>query len=274
VKQKKTRTAYPHRPFFESQFPDVGGEGLDLKENPVKRKIKEGNLVLGSYCNPQRTYLIELMAEAGYDFVVLDTEHGPFFGVEHCIEGVRTAHASNITPFIRVSHNNPVLIEKALETGACGVWVPHVESREECQQAVEAARFPPKGNRRGVGVAPKDWEYANEQTLVAVLPLETKRAIQNIEDTLSVQGIDLVSLSTGDITVALGYPGQPMHPEVVKVRDRVLDLCKNRGLVAYAVGSTELLQYYYRRGVRVFMSETNLRRAFQDHVKELRRILS
>ena len=245
-----------------------------VKENPVKKKIKEGKLVLGSYCNPQRAYVIELMAEAGYDFVVLDTEHGPYFGVGNCVDAVKTAQAASITPFIRVSHNNPILIEKALEIGACGVWVPHVDSKEECEQAVKAAKFPPRGDRRGGGVAPKDWEYANEQTIVAVLPLESKKAIDNIEDTLSVQGIDLVSLSTGDITFALGHPGQSMHPEVVKVRDKVLELCQRKGLVAYAVGSPELLQYYYQKGVHVFMSETNLRKAFQDHVKELRTILS
>ena len=245
-----------------------------LRENPVKKKIKEGKPAIGSYCNPQRTYLIELMAEAGYDFVVLDTEHGPYFGVEQCVDGVKTALAMNITPFIRVSHNNPILIEKALDIGAYGVWVPHVDSGEECKQAVRAAKYPPIGERRGGGVAPKDWEYANEQTIVAVLPLESRKAIENIEDTLSVQGVDLVSLSTGDITFALGHPGQPMHPEVVKIRDKVLELCQKKGLVAYAVGSPELLQYYYQKGVRVFMSEANLRKAFQDHVKELRKILT
>ena len=244
-----------------------------LRENPVKKKIKEGKLTLVSYCNPQRPFLIELMAEAGYDFVVLDTEHGPYFGVEQCVDGVKTALAMNITPFIRVSHNNPILIEKALGTGACGVFVPHVDSGEEARQAVEAAKFPPLGERRG-GVAPKDWEYVNEQTIVAVLPLESKKAIDDIEDTLSVPGVDLVSLSTGDITYALGHPGQPMHPEVVSVRDRVLQLCQKKGLVAYAVGSPELLQYYHQKGVRVFMSEANIRKAFQDHIKEIRRILT
>ncbi len=243
-----------------------------VTENQVKKKIQEGELVLGSYCSPDRLHIIEVMAEVGYDFVVLDTEHGPYFGVEHCLDGVKTALAAKITPFIRVSHNNPVLIGKALDLGACGVWVPHVDSAEESRQAVRAAKFPPLGDRRG-GVAPNDWDYANEQTIVAVLPLESRKAIDNIEDTLSVPGVDLVSLSTGDITYALGYPGQPMHPEVVNVRDRVLQLCQKKGLVAYAVGSLELLQYYSQKGVRVFISDPNLRKAFQDHVRELRKKL-
>lgn len=245
-----------------------------MKENSVKKKIREGVVVLGSYCIPSRPYLIEMMAEAGYDFVVLDTEHGPYYGVEHCVEGVKAAEAAGITPFIRVSHNNPILIQKALEIGAYGVWVPHVDSEEECRRAVEAAKYPPEGTRGAGGTAAKDWKFANEQTMVTVLPLESKRAIENIEGTLSVKGLDMVSLSTGDITFALGHPGQPMHPEVVEIRDRVWELCKKKGVTAYAVGSLDLLQYYYKKGVRVFMSETNIRRAFQDHVDELRRVLS
>jgi 4-hydroxy-2-oxoheptanedioate aldolase len=117
-----------------------------LKENPVKKKIHQGQVVLGSYCNPLRPYLIELMAEAEYDFVVLDTEHGPFYGVEQCVEGVKTAKVSGITPFIRVSHNNPILIQKALAIGAQGVWVPHVDSASECLRAVQASKFPPDGH--------------------------------------------------------------------------------------------------------------------------------
>ena len=245
-----------------------------MKENIVKKKIKEGRLVLGSYCNPLRTYQIELMAQAGYDFVVLETEHGPYYGVAHCVKGVRAAEVAGIIPFIRVSHNNPVLIRKALEIGAYGVWVPHIDSEEECRQAVQASKYPPEGTRSGGGVGPREWEFANEQIMVTVLPLESRKGIDSIEEIISVRGLDMVSLSVSDLSFALGYPGQPMHPEVVNVRDQVWELCKRKGIVAYALGSQDLIQYYYHKGIRVFMSRVNLRKAFQDHVNELRRILS
>lgn len=245
-----------------------------VKENVVKRKIRDGELVLGTYCDPLNTTLIELYGEVGYDFIVLDTEHGPYYGVAHCAHGVTAAEVAGLVPFIRVSHNHPILIQKALEIGAYGVWVPHVESEAECQRAVRAAKYPPVGVRGAGGKAAAEWEFANDNTMVTVLPLESKTAIENIDRTLSVEGVDMISLSVGDITFALGYPGQPMHPEVVKVRDRVWELCQARGVAAYVLGSFELLDYYYRKGVRVFMSSVNLRRALQAHMKKLRGLLA
>jgi 4-hydroxy-2-oxoheptanedioate aldolase len=244
-----------------------------LKENQVKKKIKEGKLVLGSYCDPLRLEQIELMAKVGYDFVVLETEHGPYYGVEVCVNGVKTAESVGITPFIRVSHNNPVLIRKALEIGAHGVFVPHVDSKEECLLAVQAAKYPPDGTRGAGGSGTEEWKNANEQTMVTVLPLESKKGIDNIKEIISVKGLDMVSLSVGDITFALGYPNQPMHPEVMKVRDRICDLCLKEGMTMYSLGSLELMQYYYKKGVRVFMSGVNLQKAYQNHIDESRKVL-
>ena len=245
-----------------------------VQENVVKQKIRKGELVLGTYCDPLNTALIELYGAVGYDFVVLDTEHGPYYGVAHCAHGVKTAEVAGLIPFIRVSHNHPILIQKALEIGAYGVWVPHVESEAECQRAVRAAKYPPVGGRGAGGSAATQWAFANDNTMVTVLPLESKTAIENIDGTLSVDGLDMISLSVGDITFALGYPGQPMHPEVVKVRDRVWELCQEKGVAAYVLGSLELLGYYRRKGVRVFMSSVNMRRAVQAHVKQLRELLT
>jgi 2-keto-3-deoxy-L-rhamnonate aldolase RhmA len=245
-----------------------------VKENVVKQKIQGGELVLGAYCDPLNTSLVELYGEVGYDFVVLDTEHGPYYGVAHCVHGVKTAELAGLVPFIRVSHNHPILIQKALEIGAYGVWVPHVETEAECRRAVRAAKYPPVGVRGAGGKAATQWKFANDNTMVTVLPLESKTAIENIDRTLSVEGLDMISLSVGDITFALGYPGQPMHPEVVKVRDQVWTLCQENGVAAYVLGSFELLDYYYRKGVRVFMSSVNMRRALQTHVKQLRELLA
>ena len=83
----------------------------------------------------------------------------------------------------------------------------------------------------------------------------------------------MVSLSVGDITFALGYPGQPMHPEVVKVRDHILELCKSKNVATYSLGSLDLIKYYRKKGVNVFMSGVNLKKVYQDHVDNLRNIL-
>jgi 4-hydroxy-2-oxoheptanedioate aldolase len=243
---------------------------LSVKENNIKMKIREGEVVIGSYCNPLNLSEVELYGQAGYDFVVLDTEHGPYFGVDHCLQGVKVAMLAGVTPFIRVSHNNPIIIEKALGMGAYGVWVPHVDTKEECKQAVQSSKYLPVGNRN----PPNSSDYIdNDQIITTVLPLESKKGIDNIEEILSVDGLDMISLSVGDITTALGYPGQPMHPEVVKVRDRVWELCQDMGVKAYSVGSFDIIKYYRDKGVHVFMSGVNVRKAFQDHMTALRKIV-
>jgi 2-keto-3-deoxy-L-rhamnonate aldolase RhmA len=253
----------------------------------VKKKIKTGKLVLGISLPYNDFEQIKMAAQLGYDFVRFEGEHDPHYGVEHMVRAIEVADAVGITPFVRVAESNPVLIMKALEIGAYGVTIPHIESKEECELVVSAAKFPPEGIRgcsndflRRVRPPPgvPDWKFANEQTMVIVLALESKKAIDNIEGILSVKGLDMISLSIGDISFALGHPGEPMHPDVVKARDHALELCKKYGVTPYCVDphdpENRLLKYYYRKGVRVFTSEPSMRKAYQDHIKELHKILS
>lgn len=104
----------------------------------VKKAIREGQLVFGMYSNTLHTNFIELMAKAGIDFVILDTEHNAY-GIERCTECVRAAEAWGFTPLIRVYENSPGLINKALEIGASGIVVPHVDTPELARQAVASS---------------------------------------------------------------------------------------------------------------------------------------
>ena len=259
-----------------------------FKENPVKRKIERGELTIGAYArwfvHGLDMNLIYMFAQEGYDFVVIDTEHTPYYGMEACATAVIAAEAAGITPFIRVAHNEPILITKALEIGAYGVWVPHVDSKEECEQAVGAAKYPPAGARGmsrgypadGYGYADWDkfWRFSNKETMVTVLPLESRKGIDNIEEIISVKGLGMISLSVGDIAQCLGHPGQPGHPEVMEVRDRVLALCQEKGMPVYLPGSyPKLWKYYYDKGVRTFLTGPNIRRCIRENLSNLRKTI-
>lgn len=274
-----------------------------MKPNPVLSKIKNGELTIGA---EQRWFIhgidmnfIGYLAQAGYDFVVIDTEHTPWYGLEACATAVIAAEAAGIVPFIRVSDPNPGLITKALDMGAYGVWIPHVDTKDDAREAVAAAKYNLPGWEFGARGQSSDfradgygayntpdlalpyqdlekWQkFSNEETMVTALPLESKQGIDNIEQIISVKGLSMVSLSVGDITQCLGHPGQPDHPEVMQVRDRICDLCMEKRMPVYLpVGpnSPKLVKHYYDKGVRVFYGTPNIRQHFKDTMAKMREI--
>jgi 4-hydroxy-2-oxoheptanedioate aldolase len=232
-------------------------------ENRFKRAVKAGELQVGVYCDTLHPTLVEALATAGVDFVVLDTEHNGY-DLHQCTESVRAAELFGITALIRVWDNNPRLINKALETGAAGVVVPHVDTPELARQAVRATKYPPEGDR---GVHPgtraagfggnwgETWQRANQESMVVLQPLESLDGIKNLDEILQVPGIDLISLGTADISQVLGAPGRAGDPKVQEAREQALELCKQHGVPAYALTGArrEETRAWYDKGVRTFL---------------------
>ncbi|MDE3074364.1 MAG: siderophore biosynthesis protein SbnG [Chloroflexota bacterium] len=240
------------------------------RHNPVKQAIRDGQVVLGMYCDTLHPAIIEVMAKAGMDFVILDTEHNAY-GIDRCTECVRAADASGITPLIRVYDNNPRLINKALEIGALGVVVPHVDTPELARQAVAATKYPPDGIRgvhpgtraSGYAVGPDQWDAAwrsaNAEIMVVLQPMESLEGVANLEEIAAVPGVDLISLGVGDLSQVLGAPGRRDDPRVRAARESALAACQKQGVAAYAlVGSAEDARSWYGQGVRVFVAGTDL----------------
>jgi len=239
---------------------------LELYENKIKRKIEAGELVLGAGSIIHHPIIMEILAWAGFDLVYLDTEHTTSDSGD-LVDCIRACDVVGIVPFIRVGGPDKILINKALDAGALGVMVPHVESKEDAELAVKSARYPPEGER-GIG-ATRRFRYevggykegfpfavkkTNEEVMINILPIETKRGVENIEETLSVKGIDLVSLSRVEVAHALGYTDVD-HPEVIKFRDKVLSMCKQRKINVYASPfDIADMKMWYDKGVRVFIS--------------------
>lgn len=238
---------------------------MTKKKRSLKRAIEEGKLLFGMYSRSGCPTMIEILGYCGFDYVIIDTEHGPY-GIETAVELVRTAEAAGVAPIIRVAENNPSLIMKALDTGAHGILIPHVDTKEEAIRAVESAKYPPEGTR---GTCPsirlsryasasdwskkKIWEIANRETLVAIMPMESKEGVANIEEIISVGNIDMISLGHADISQALGFPGQFDHPIVLETREKVLAICKQKGIaVKVALPNFSELNKWVKKGCHVF----------------------
>jgi 4-hydroxy-2-oxoheptanedioate aldolase len=271
-----------------------------MKPNPLKKLIKSRQLVLGLeqrwFTHGLDMNFMGYTAHAGYDFIVIDTEHTPWYGLEGCVTAMIAAEAHGIVPNIRISGPfEPILVTKALEIGAYGVWVPHVNTAEDARKMVAAAKFNIPGwefGERGVSVdmrfdgygrtpelvGPEIFQrFCNENTMVTLLALESREAMENFEEIISVPGVDMISLSTGDIAQCLGYPRQHMHPEVLKKRDWALELCQEKGMPVYLPAGPlrpEYVKYYWDKGVHIFHANLfgPVRIACYDTVAKMRDI--
>ena len=189
-----------------------------MRHNLAKAKLAAGkplNVVAPGYSSPG---LVELLGRMGFDAIFIDCEHGPT-GWEDVENMVRAAELTDVTPIVRVQSNDPSTITRALDRGAGGVQVPHINTRAQAEAAVRAAKFAPighrgyAGGRSAFGVKGNFTSHANAETMVIAM-LEEVEALQNLDEILKVEQIDAFFLAPGDLSQSMGYPGQLDHPEV------------------------------------------------------------
>lgn len=189
-----------------------------MRHNLAKEKLAAGKPI--SVVAPGYTSagLVELLGRMGFDAIFIDCEHGPagWDGVENM---VRAAELTDVTPIIRVQSNDPSTIARALDRGAGGVQVPHINTREQAEAAVRAAKFAPLGHRgyaagrSAFGVKGNFTVHANAETMVIAM-LEEVEALKNLDGILQVKHIDAFFIAPGDLSQSMGYPGQMDHPDV------------------------------------------------------------
>jgi len=209
-----------------------------MKENKMKQKLEEGKVLYGPFVKFTDPAAIEIAAYSGFDFVIIDLEHGPHSS-QSAQNLVRAAELGGITPVIRVLENSPTHILRALDIGAQGIEVPHISSRKEAEKAARAARFAPQGERglcRFVRAAnyssvPSD-EYiprANKETVV-IIHVEGLQGIKNLREILKVPGIDVIFLGPYDLSQSCGFPGRVNHPLVVEKMEEAVGIAKEAGV--------------------------------------------
>ena len=232
-----------------------------MRSNATRGKLASGEPVAGLIVPVAAPVLVDLAALAGFDYVLIDTEHG-HLGFEAAEHLVRAAEAAGITPLVRASHNAPAEILRLLDIGAQGVMVPQIGSVADAEASVRAVKFHPRGNRGlassraadyGLTASMEDYvAHANRETMVLAL-IEDMGAVENFEAILAVDGIDVVFVGASDLAQSMGYPGRPDHPEVRVAIDRIIDqgitASRNVGVNA---ATAEAAASYYQRGVRFF----------------------
>lgn len=214
----------------------------NTKQLETIRRIKTSQLTYGCWINLTDPAVTEMIANAGFDFIILDLEHGRL-NEELCYKLILPLGETKCVAFARVAENNPSLIKKSLEAGALGVMVPMINNRQEAEKAVRAAKYSPEGNRgidygRGQGWGkniPRYYLEANKTVMVSLI-VETKAGVENIDEIVEVPGIDVILPGVYDLTGAYGVIGQFEHPLILGAVEKIAAACKrkNISLAGYA----------------------------------------
>jgi len=214
-----------------------------MHKNRAKEKLLGGGTIYGVFCNFYSPMIVELIGHIGFDFVLIDAEHGPA-GVESCEHMVRAADSVGIPIFIRVAMNIRQNILRYLDTGAQGVQLPMVNNQAEAEAVVQAVKYPPQGRRGlaamraadyGLKMPLKDYtSMANQETLV-VVQIETVEAMNNLNSILAIEGIDVFFIGPTDLSTSMGYAGQANHPEVQAAIEKLVHDIRAAGKIVGTV---------------------------------------
>ena len=231
-----------------------------MRENSVKQALKAGGTQIGcGFTQLRSVEAIRAIAAAGFNWIFIDAEHGPF---DHSMvqDLTKAAAHAGLTPLVRVADLQYALVARALDCNAQGIVFPRVESPELLAKAISWTKFPPDGVR-GFGLGPWFFDYEKlsiadgakflNDNVMVVLQIETQTAVDRREELLAVPGIDAVMIGPVDLSISLGCPGDFENPKMIDVMEKVRDTAIKHGIAPGAhVRNIALAQFWKKRGMR------------------------
>jgi 4-hydroxy-2-oxoheptanedioate aldolase len=228
---------------------------MDIPVNHFKRAIKSGKLQLGLWTGLSSNNAVEVLANSGFDWLLLDTEHSPNeLPMVHT--QLQASTRGKAHPIVRPPWNDTVVIKRFLDLGVQTLLIPFIQNEEEARAAVAATRYPPRGVRGYAAAARasdfgriKDYPKLCEEHICVLLQVETPQALANIEAIGAVDGVDGIFIGPGDLAAAMGFIGQPTHPEVVAaIKDAIVRILACGQQAGILVGDESLTRQYIEMG--------------------------
>ena len=212
-----------------------------MNNNSLKEKIQSGELTIGSWITLGNTGIAEILANAGYDWLVVDLEHTTI-SLEQAGELIRTIELSGVPSLVRLTSNDENQIKRVMDAGATGVVVPMVKNVEDAKSAVAAIHYPPLGNR-GVGLARAQkygeafqeylkWQSDANDGPVVVVQIEHIDAVNNLKNILSVEGVDAFIIGPYDLSCSMGIPGEFNNPKFKQVVESIISISNEMNAVS------------------------------------------
>jgi 2-keto-3-deoxy-L-rhamnonate aldolase RhmA len=246
--------------------------------NGFRQRLQQGEVLLGQMVLELFTPGIgPMLAACDLDFVIFDMEHGRC-DIGLLAEMIASCRGSDIVPLARVPDVEFAPLSRALDLGARGVMVPRVETRQQAEKIVSQLRYTPQG-KRGValGVAhdlyragtPEFFARANEETAVILL-LETEKAFENLDEIISVPGVDVAWMGHYDLTVSMGIPAQFNHPRFLGAMDALVATCRRYGVApGFLPATPEAAVHWIGKGFRAISLGSDIG-VFLDAVRKFR----
>ena len=206
---------------------------MELPQNSFKRALSAGRPQIGLWSSLSSSYSVEVIAGAGFDWILLDTEHSPA-DLENLLTQLQAAAPYPSHAVVRVPWNDMVTMKRVLDIGAQSLLVPYVSTDEEAKKAVSYTRYPPAGVRGVAGTTRatrfgrvKDYAKRAHQEICVLVQVETQAALDNIEAICGIEGIDGVFIGPADLHASMGYPGEIANPKVKPlIDDAIRRICK------------------------------------------------
>ena len=201
---------------------------MDLPRNAFKQALKAGKAQIGLWSSLSSNYSVEVIAGAGFDWILLDMEHSPN-DLESALAQLQAAAPYPSHPVVRVPWNDMVSIKRLLDIGAQSLLVPYVSTADEARAAVSYMRYPPAGVRGVAGTTRatrfgrvKDYAKRAQDELCLLVQVETQAALDNIEAICAVDGVDGVFIGPADLHASLGFTGEIANPKVKPLIDEAI----------------------------------------------------
>lgn len=226
-----------------------------MRPNPLRTSFETGSPALGGWLSIPSSVSAEAMAALGLDFICIDTQHG-LIGYDASLPMLQSLTLGRATPLVRVPWKGSEQIGKALDAGAMGVIVPMINTRSEAESAVTATRYPPEGARsfgpgRAMAVEGDNYfEWSNGQ-VSCIAMIETEQAVDNLDEILSVDGIDAIYVGPSDLAISLGEPPRSNGMLLNRTLKKIVAACERHGVAPGIHASAALLEQRRSQGFRM-----------------------
>jgi 4-hydroxy-2-oxoheptanedioate aldolase len=209
-----------------------------IYRNRIKEMLETRGVAFGTFIQTASAESAEIAALSGFDYITLDMEHGSF-GMETLVSLIRAVQLAGSAPIVRLPDDSEAGIAKALDAGALGILIPGLSNAEQVRKVVRAAHYAPRGTRgacpasRATAHGLHDWKthvaWCNQNTRVSII-IETLEAFRNLEEIVSIPGLDGVGFGAFDLAQEMGLPGQTHHPDVQKKIEEAIGIAQRNNV--------------------------------------------